>query len=389
MLRSLFTGITGLRAHQTMLDVTGNNIANVNTTGFKSSRALFEDTLSQQLQGAGAAGPNTGATNPSQVGLGVQVSAITQDLTQGSTQSTARALDMMINGEGYFVVNVGGENMYTRNGAFNIDPQGRLVTQGGGLVQGWSGVGGVIQSNRPIGAITLPLATTMPSRATDRVVMEGNLPFEAEVGKEFMRSIKVYDAAGVESMVEVTFARTATGWGITATRGNDSATGALAVDADGTVTGGNLTVGGAEIDLAAITGFANLTTVEASSQNGRSAGTLRSIGVNDDGTITGVFSNDQRLDIGQIAVAYFTNAGGLEKAGSSYARESTASGVPQIGTAGSGSRGGITSRALEMSNVDLAQEFTSMIIAQRGFQAGSRIITTSDEVLQELVNLKR
>ena len=110
MLRSLFTGITGLRAHQTMLDVTGNNIANVNTTAFKSSRALFEDTLSQQLQGAGAGGPNTGATNPSQVGLGVQVSAITQDLTQGSTQSTARALDMMINGEGYFVVNVGGEN---------------------------------------------------------------------------------------------------------------------------------------------------------------------------------------------------------------------------------------------------------------------------------------
>ena len=389
MLRSLFTGITGLRAHQTMLDVTGNNIANVNTTAFKSSRALFEDTLSQQLQGAGAGGPNTGATNPSQVGLGVQVSAITQDLTQGSTQSTARALDMMINGEGYFVVNVGGENMYTRNGAFNIDPQGRLVTQGGGLVQGWSGVGGVIQSNRPIGAITLPLATTMPSRATDRVVMEGNLPFEAEAGKEFMRSIKVYDAAGAESMLEVTFARTATGWGVTATRGNDSASGALAVDADGTVSGGNLTVGGVEIDLAALTGFANLTTVEASSQNGRSAGTLRSIGVNDDGTITGVFSNDQRLDIGQIAVAYFTNAGGLEKAGSSYARESTASGVPQIGTAGSGSRGGITSRALEMSNVDLAQEFTSMIIAQRGFQAGSRIITTSDEVLQELVNLKR
>ncbi len=389
MLRSLFTGITGLRAHQTMLDVTGNNIANVNTTGYKASRALFEDTLSQQLQGAGAAGPNNGATNPSQVGLGVQVSAITQDLTQGSTQSTTRAFDMMINGEGYFVVNVGGQNLYTRNGAFNIDPEGRLTTQGGGLVQGWSAVGGVVQSNQPIGAITLPLATTMPSQATNRVVMEGNLPFDAEVGKEFMRSIKVYDAAGAESMMEVTFARSTTGWDVTATRGAATATGTIAVDDSGVATGANITIGGVEIDLSTLTGFANLTTIEAASQNGRSAGTLRSIGVNDDGTITGVFSNDQRLEIGQIAVAYFTNAGGLEKAGSSYLRESSASGNPQIGAAGTGSRGGVTSRALEMSNVDLAQEFTSMIIAQRGFQAGSRIITTSDEVLQELVNLKR
>ncbi len=389
MLRSLFTGITGLRAHQTMLDVTGNNIANVNTTGFKSSRAVFEDTLSQMLKGAGAGTATQGATNPSQVGLGVQVAAITQDLTQGSTQTTSRALDMMVNGEGYFIVNVGGQNVYTRNGTFNLDPEGRLVAQGGGLVQGWAGTNGVIQSNQPIGALQLPLATTMPSRATDRVVMEGNLPFDAEVGKEFMRSIKVYDAAGTASMLEVKFTRTGTGWDVAASSATATATSTLAVDASGAVTGGNVTVGGIEIDLSTITGFANLTTVEASTQNGRSAGTLRSISVNEDGTITGVFSNDQRLDIGQIALAYFTNAGGLEKAGSSFARESTASGAPQIGVAGTGSRGGITSRALEMSNVDLAQEFTSMIIAQRGFQAGSRIITTSDEVLQELVNLKR
>lgn len=390
MLRSLFTGISGLRSHQTMLDVTGNNIANVNTTGYKSSRTVFEDTLSQLTQGAAAGQNGNGGVNPAQVGLGVQVAAITSDLTQGAAQQTGRSLDMMINGDGYFVISDNGEQLYSRNGAFLIDGEGRLTTSSGGLLQGWTAVGGVLNTNQPIGNITLPITTTMGAQATENAVFSGNLPTDAEAGTEYVRSIQVYDAAGTARTLELTFTRTGAGWDVAATDGTATATDTLTFNADGTLaTGGALTIGGVDVDLSSLTGYANLATVEASSQDGQSAGVLTSFSVGTDGTLTGVFSNDLRQVVGQIAVGFFTNPGGLEKAGGSLLRTSANSGDVQVGVAGAGGRGTLSGGALEMSNVDLSQEFTNMIIAQRGFQAGSRVITTSDEVLQELVNLKR
>jgi flagellar hook protein FlgE len=277
MLRSLFAGISGLRSNQTMLDVVGNNIANANTTGFKGSNVIFQDTLSQMLTGASApqTNPPGGGTNPIQVGLGVSVGGTTTNFGQGSSQVTGRTTDLMIQGDGFFIVDREGEDLYTRAGAFNFDRDGNLVTIDGDLVQGY-----------------LPDATG---------VIPAGAPLE---------TIKV-DFTGVESY----------------------------------------SIGG-------------------------------------DGVITAV-RGGQKVVLGQVALANFVNPEGLERAGDTAFRASVNSGDAQAMAPGSAGVGRLMGGALEMSNVDLASEFTSLIIAQRGFQATSRVITTSDSVLEELVNIKR
>ncbi|MGN0147243.1 MAG: flagellar hook-basal body complex protein, partial [Arthrobacter koreensis] len=173
MLRSLYSGISGLRSHQTMLDVTGNNIANVNTTGYKATAVQFQDTLSQLTQGATAPGANNGGGNPAQVGLGVLVSGITTNFTQGSAQSTGRATDMMISGDGYFVTKQGTQTTYTRAGAFDLDAEGRLVTTDGKIVQGWTGVNGVINTGGAVGNVQLPDGAIAPAVATSQATVGG------------------------------------------------------------------------------------------------------------------------------------------------------------------------------------------------------------------------
>lgn len=394
MLRSLFSGISGLRAHQTMLDVTGNNIANVNTTGFKASQTQFQDTLSQVLTNAGAAQDGVGGTNPAQVGLGVKVAGITTNFQQGAAQLTNRSTDMMISGDGFFVVRKGGEQMYTRAGAFDFDASGQLVTPDGGLVQGWAAAAdGSIDVNGPLVDLRLPIATLMGAAATTTATFEGNLPADAEVttpATVLNRDVDVYAADGTVSTLQMAFTRTGAGWDVAATLDGTTVTGAMTFAADGTQTGGgSLVVGGVTVDLSTITGFAGLDTVEASGQDGRAAGTLQSFTINADGTVLGSFSNGLKQPLGRVALSTFTNPSGLEKAGGSLYRTTVNSGDAQVGAAGTGGRGELTGGALEMSNVDLSAEFTNLIIAQRGFQANSRVITTSDELLQELVNLKR
>lgn len=409
MLRSLFSGISSLRSHQTMLDVTGNNIANVNTTGYKAARTQFEDTLSQVIQNAGAPQAGQGGTNPAQVGLGVQVSAITNDFTDGATQQTGRALDMKITGDGFFIVNNGTEQLYTRAGAFTLDAVGQLVTAGGALVQGWSATAGAIDIAGGLGAIRLPVSTTMGATKTDKAVFTGNLPADAALddaattGSDeaavLTRSIDVYDAAGTMRSIELFFKKTsATDWSVTAkttvngVAGSVSTLPSIRFTAEGKMelpTDGKLSFDEVDIDISKVTGYAKLETIEAQSQNGKGAGTLQSFSMNADGTLIGSFSNGFKEPVGRIALANFANAAGLEKAGGTAFRSTVNSGEAQVGAASTGGRGSLSSRALEMSNVDLSQEFTNLIIAQRGFQAGSRVITTSDELLQELVNLKR
>ena len=284
MLRSLFAGISGLRANQTMLDVTGNNIANANTTGFKSSGVVFQDTLSQMLTGATAANDASGGRNPIQVGLGVQLASTSANLGQGSTQTTGRQLDVMISGDGMFVTKVGTEQLYTRAGAFNFDETGALVTPTGARVQGYR------------------------------------------------------------------------------------------LDADGAPTG----------DLVDIT--RDTTGVTPAVPAGV---TMTGYSIGADGKLTGSFSDNQTRELSQLAIADFTNPSGLERVGSTSFRVSANSGAAEIGVPGEGLRGSISTGTLEMSNVDLAAEFTNLILAQRGFQASSRVITTSDQVLEELVNIKR
>jgi flagellar hook protein FlgE len=386
MLRALYSGISGLRSHQTMLDVTGNNIANVNTTAFKGSTVEFQDTLSQLVRNSTLPQDETGGSNPAQVGLGVQVASVSTNFAQGAAQSTGVPTHLMIAGDGFFVVRSGAETAYTRNGAFSFDSRGRMVTSDGAFVQGWTAQNGVITPGGATGNITLPIGAVSPAAATTTARVTGNLPSDAATGTEVVRDVTVYDAEGTPDTLSLTFTRTAGGWTV-ATDGG--ATEDLEFT-DGRLTaGGTLNAGPITIDLTALTGFAELSTVTVSGQNGRPAGTLQSYALSEDGSLVGTFSNGQTEVLARVALATFVNPTGLEKAGSSQYRPTVNSGQPAIGEAGVDGMGSLISGALEMSNVDLSQEFTNLIVAQRGFQANARIITTSDEVLQELTNLKR
>ncbi|MDI2097885.1 flagellar hook protein FlgE [Ruicaihuangia caeni] len=389
MLRSLYSGISGLRSHQTMLDVTGNNIANVNTTGFKGSATQFQDTLSQLVQGAGRPAANVGGTNPAQVGLGVQVAGITTNFSQGSAQMTGRSTDMMIAGDGFFVVRQGTETLYTRSGAFDFDARGRLVTADGAFVQGWAAAGGTVSAGGPAGPITLPLGAIAPAVATTTASLGGNLPSDATVGDQLVREVEVFDAAGNGRMLSFTFTKSAAGWDVSGDDGSGAVTASLTFT-DGVLDAAPaMTIGGVAVDFGAVTGYAGLTTATVTGQDGRNAGTLESFSLAKDGSIVGAFSNGATEVLAQLALANFVNPVGLEKAGASSYRATLNSGAAALGTAGSEGLGLVLGSALEMSNVDLSQEFTNLIVAQRGFQANARIITTSDEVLQELTNLKR
>jgi len=390
MLRALYSAISGLRSHQTMLDVTGNNIANVNTTGFKASATQFQDTLSQLVKGASGPQAGAGGTNPAQIGLGVQVAAISTNFSQGSAQATGRATDMMISGNGFFVVQSGGEDLYTRAGSFSFDAGGRLVTPDGALVQGWTAVNGAISTSAgSMGPIVLPQNTVAPAIATSSATMTGNLPNDATTGTVVSRDVDVYDGMGSSRTVTMNMTRTAGGWSVTASDGTATGTDTLGFTAGKLTSGATMAIGGVTVDFSGVTGYAGLTTVVAARQDGRQAGTLQAFSIAKDGSLVGSYSNGSTVPIAQLSMATFTNPQGLEKAGSSNYRSSINTGDVTIATAGSPGVGTLAGGSLEMSNVDLSQEFTNLIVAQRGFQANARIITTSDEILQELTNLKR
>ncbi len=395
MLRSLFSGISGLRAHQTMMDVVGNNIANVNSVGYKSSNVVFEDTLSQMVRGATSPTATTGGLNAMQVGLGVKTAAIATNFGQGSTQLTGRSLDLMIQGDGFFVVSADGNQQYTRAGSFTLDGQGRLTTPDGALVQGWSATNGVINTNAAPGAIGLPMGVTSPPTPTTAVTLGGNVDAAAAVGAAVTTTITAYDGQG--TAVPLTFTMTKTGanaWNLTTASGTpvtagiafDPTTGAVTTPSPLAVTVNGQALG---LDLTGVTQYGAASSFAALSQDGATMGQLQAFTIAADGTVVGEFSNGVKQPVAQLAMATFSNPGGLQKVGNSSFSASLNSGPAVVGAAGTGDRGLMVGGALEMSNVDLAAEFTNLIIAQRGFQANSKIITSSDEILQDLVNLKR
>jgi flagellar hook protein FlgE len=394
MLRSLYSGISGLRANQTMMDVVGNNIANVNTTGFKASNTVFQDTLSQLIQGSSTPTATRGGTNPSQIGLGVRVAAITTNFNAGAAQSTGRGADVMIQGDGFFVEKLNGQNVYTRNGALGFDATGRLVGPDGGILQGWmADTNGNININGATGNLSIPIASTIAPQATTTVTLAGNLPANGTASTP-QTSVDVYDNQGKARTLNVSYTRTsATTWDVSITDGTTppaTVTGTLTFQPDGSAPApASMTVNGITVDMAQLTGYAGLSTLAVSKADGAEAGTLQGFQIGGDGILTGTFSNGQTKALGQLALATFANPNGLMKGGGSGYLATSNSGLVQIGTAGSGSRGSLAVGALEMSNVDLAAEFTNLIVAQRGFQANSRIITAGDEILQDLVNIKR
>jgi flagellar hook protein FlgE len=396
MLRSLFSGISGLRAHQQMMDVTGNNIANVNTTGYKSSQVVFQDTLSQMVNAAGAPQNQAGGTNPAQVGLGVRTASVNANFGQGAAETTGKAGDMMIQGDGFFVVKSGGEALYTRAGSFTFDANGSLTTPNGQIVQGWTASNGVVNTAGVPGDVQLPIGVSLAPTVTKNITLTGNFSNEAVTGESKDIPIKVYDANGAANSMVVHFDKTdAVTWTMSLPDGSTApivfTNGKPAGDLDPN-TGldtGKIAVGGFTFDVHDLTQFSGETEARVSNSDGSGAGVLSSYTVSNTGQIVGVFSNGLKETLGQLALANFNNVNGLEKIGDSMFRSTVNSGLAQVGPAGSQGLGLITSGALEMSNVDLAQEFTNLVIAQRGFQANSRVITTSDEILQELVNLKR
>lgn len=407
MLRSLFTGISGLINHQTRMDVVGNNIANVNTTGFKAGRANFQDMMSQTLSGASPSQGGRGGTNPRQIGLGTNLATITNVHTQGALQSTGSMTDLAIQGDGFFILSDGNQNRYSRDGSFGLDVDGKLVEPANGLkVQGWTAINGVLDTSQPISDLTIPIAAEMSALASSMTTMIGNLDSRGAVGATFNNTFIVYDSLGDSHSVSVTYTKSAVNtwdWQAAGTGivlGVLINQGQLTFNADGSLntqsgtlsintTNGSATPLAIAPDLTSVTQLADDDTVNLFGQDGYPPGTLVSFNIGNSGTINGVFDNGIIETLGQVALARFTNNAGLMKEGDNIWAESVNSGVSQIGTANSGARGNIQAGSLEMSNVNLAQEFSDMIITQRGFQANSRIITTSDELLQELINMKR
>jgi flagellar hook protein FlgE len=413
MIRSMSSALSGMRNSQTMLDVVGNNIANVSTVGFKSSTAIFSDVLTQTLQGASAPTATAGGSSAAQIGLGARLAGTMQSFTQGAIQSTGRNTDVAIQGDGFFVVDGAAGQMFTRSGALTLDANGNLTTAEGNLVQGWQGdVSGNVNTNADPGPVEIRVGDLLSPKQTTMVDLGGNLSAAAAVGYSTTLTLTGYDTQGNSIPINVSFTKTAANaWTASATYGPTptavtltdaaltfNANGELTapVDRDINIAGGqipgftgaiSLALGGAS-SPGRLTQFAGTTTAGIKNQDGGSAGTLQAFTINQQGVITGNYSNGRSRTIGQLAIAVFTNPTGLERVGGAWTK-SPNSGEPEIGTAGSGGRGLLAWGTLEGSNVDLAEEFTRLIVAQRGFQGNARVITTADEVLQEVVNLKR
>ncbi len=425
MMRSLFAGVSGLRNLQTQMDVIGNNIANVNTEGFKASRVTFKEGFAQLLQGAsrppGDSGDVSGGVNPVQVGLGMNIGSIDELFTQGNLESTGVTTDLAIQGNSFFVVSDGKQNYFTRSGNFQLDANGRLVASDNGyVVQGKLATDGKLSDK--IQDIKLPFGQKSAAKATANVSLTGNLDASATTGATSDRqtTMTVYDAEGTAHELTIDFQKTGPGaWSYTASvdgtndpTGITSKTGTMTFDGTGrlaTVDGAasgtssfTFTPGssgatavtfnvkfGTVGDLAGVSQFASPSTAVLKEQDGYTMGDLERFSIGQNGTITGAFTNGVTETLGQLVLGDFNNPAGLLRTGDNMYSVSANSGSPVLGFVGQGSQSTITSGALEMSNVDLANEFTNMITAERGFQSNARVITTSDQMLQEVVNLKR
>ena len=416
MIQAMYSGVSGLRAHKTEMDVISNNIANINTIGFKASRVSFREMLSQTIAGATAPTPGgIGGTNPLQIGLGASVGSIDVSQTQGSLLPTGKPTDVAIEGNGFLVLGDGQGKYYTRDGSFQLDAEGNLVSAGSGLkVLGWMAdpSTGVIDDTAPVSAssaIRLPVGQLAIARQTTGMTYGGNLDATTAVGGTWSPSATVYDSLGVAHTLTVTLTKTANpgewSWEAScpdADPGVPVGSGTITFDANGhsTVSSGDISLtlasaNGATNPIAATLSFGSITqyagdsTLGATYQDGLPLGMLDSFTIGKDGVISGAFTNGMTQRLGRLALAQFTNPSGMSRAGNNLLVETGNSGVPQIGRPSTGSMGNLTAGFLESSNVDLPTEFANMIVAQRGFQANSRIITTSDEILQELVQLKR
>ena len=463
MMRSLYSGVSGLQNHQTRMDVIGNNISNVNTNGFKRGRVNFQDMISQQMSGAAKPTDELGGVNPKEVGLGMTIASIDNVFTQGNLQSTGVSTDLAIQGNGFFLLKSGEESFYTRNGSFGLDRDGTLVNPANGMrVQGWMAdeVNGqmLVSTAATPEDLIIPVGSKDPAKETTNVNFACNLNkntpeiLEGASADDIYKGTwgteqKIYDSFGNEHMLSVSFQRvpgnpnqwqatvqidpdnsdytqTRVGLGTTDGMGNtflvnfdnygslasvsDSAgnlsntEGQIVIQTSFAVAESNPDAEGnpyrqtLNINLGTIGSFkdtitqsASKSTTKAFYQDGYTMGYLDNFKIDSSGIITGVYSNGTNRTIGQIALASFANDRGLEKAGDNTYVESNNSGMARIGESGVAGKGTLMAGALEMSNVDLSEQMTDMIVTQRGFQANSKTITTADTLLETVLSLKR
>lgn len=527
MLKSLYSGVSGIQTHQVRMDVIGNNISNVNTVGFKKGSVAFQELLSQTVSGASAPDGERGGTNAVQIGLGVQLGSVTNRFSQGNLQYTGSNSDLAIEGNGFFVVGDGDAQRYTRAGNFTVDESGNLVHSSNGMiVQGWmADDSGAVNTSDPLSGVQVLIGKTISAKATSSIQYEQNIDAgtsgellytptpmtvtdgtsgdQAQItvtltptgnfnewsyelraegldgavvssltgntgllkldasGKvlltgagnaaltfgsgetvqiappavnaalggsfsvasagdtadaamtgaftaadDFVTTAQIYDPLGGTHELKMSFSKTADNqWSWEASSDESGVTvtglGSLTYDASSgkliTSSGGAITVdlgagrGTVEItpDFSNTTQFAADNSMVPSSQNGYASGSLESFSIDSSGSINGVFSNGVTMKMAQLGLASFANDAGLVKESGSFYSESLNSGEAHIGAASTGGRGSVSSGTLETSNVDLSQEFADLITTQRGYQANARMITTSDELLQELINLKR
>jgi flagellar hook protein FlgE len=418
-LNSMADALSGLQANQEFMNVVGNNIANVNTVAYKTQNIVFSDLLSQNL-GFGSTSTAGGleGTNPTQIGLGVGMGATEMVNTQGSVQDTGRLTDMAIQGGGYFVVNNGQTNLFTRDGSFNVAPDGTLESGSTGMtVQGWMQLNadGTVNSTAPMSSIKIPL-NSQNAGATTGITLAGNLDASQAVfaagtpptGGQFSTTITVYDSQGTAHQLDATFQKTATNtwsYSVASPTGNTDITnitgntGSLTFDANGALTSpttqptlaityANGTAAGAvTLDMSKVSQLAENSQVNVATVDGTSGGTLSTFSVANNGTITAVYSNGNTKVIGQMALADFRNPDGLIRQGNNLYATGINSGQPQYGQAGVGTLGTIDTGQLEGSNVDLAAQFAQMIQAQQGFNANTKVVTTTNNMLQAVISI--
>ena len=405
--------LSGLTAESTALSAIANNLANQNTTGYKDTSVLFSDLFYQNIG-------TSGSGDPIQVGAGTEVGSMPSLFTQGSVSATGVPTDVAIQGSGFFAVEQNGVISYTRAGDFSLDQTNNLVNSLGQSVLGYPAVNGIINTGTAIAPLQLGLGTISPPTPTTNVSISANLNATANPGDTFSTPVTIYDSLGASHILTFTYTNTAPGawtYAVTIPAADVGAAGpgpvtvqagALAFNDTGqlitpaanipAIPVGPLADGAAPLSFAwqlFNNGVGNLTQVAGpsattgTSQNGFGSGSLVNFTIGSDGTILGSFSNGKTQALGQLALTSFANDNGLQLDGNTNFTPTLASGSPVIGIPGTGGLGTISGGALELSNVDIATEFANLIVAQRGFEADAKAVTTFDQITQDTINLKQ
>jgi flagellar hook protein FlgE len=409
MFASFSTALSAMNANSTAVDVVGNNLANLNTAGYKGSAAYFHDLMAQSMGSPGT-----------QLGFGVAPPMTIRHFTQGAIQASGGALDAAIQGDGFFVVSNQGVTQYTRAGSFQVDLSGNLLTPTGEYVQGWMAAGGVVDSGGPIGNIVVPVGAIQTPAATQNFTLDGNLDATAAVGANWSTTVRIYDSLGTAHVLTLHFTKAATNqWGYSVTIPGEDLTGGTAGTPSEVANGTLSFTGNGTLDPATaspvtfditglasgandltglnwelyngadgrITQYGQSSAASANSQDGRSAAQLTEVGMGNGGQLLATYSNGQQVVIGQLAMASIRNPDSLLAVGNNNYQVSAESAAPSIGTPGTGGRGQVVGGSLESSNVDIATEFTHLIVLQSSYQANAKVVTTVDQMSQTTTNL--